>query len=115
MNLEAFLLDVLTPMLDHPEALRVEVKEEGRRRDVLIHAETRDRGRVIGKSGRMISSLRTLVKAAGEKHGLIVNLELFDEEARPARAGAHAEAPAAPEAAAPAAPEAAAPVAVEAD
>lgn len=93
MNLEAFLTDVLTPMLDHPDQLRIEVKEEGRKRDVLIHAEARDRGRVIGKSGRMISSLRTLVKAAGDKYGLHVNLELFDEEERPARRPQHAEVP----------------------
>ncbi len=80
MNLEAFLKDVLSPMLDHPEALRIDVKEAGRKRDVVIFAEPIDRGRIIGKSGRMISSLRTLVQAAAEKHGLILNLELFDED-----------------------------------
>ena len=79
MDFEAFLIDVLTPILDSPEALRVEVKAEGRKADVLIYADPRDRGRIIGKSGRMISSLRPLVKAAGEKAGLhTVNLELFD-------------------------------------
>ncbi len=80
MNLEAFLKDVLTPVLDHPEELRIEVKGDGRRCDVLIHADASDRGRIIGKSGRMISSLRTLAKAAGEKSGLQVNLELYEEE-----------------------------------
>jgi hypothetical protein len=92
MNFDAFLHDVLTPMLDHPEALQVEVKEEGRKCDILVHAEPRDRGRIIGKSGRMITSLRTLCKAAGEKSGLVVNLELFDEEERPSRRSEHAEA-----------------------
>ncbi|HWQ07673.1 MAG TPA: KH domain-containing protein, partial [Holophaga sp.] len=67
----------------HPEALKVEVTAEGRKVDVMIHADPRDRGRIIGKSGRMISSLRTLMKAAGEKAGLIVNLELFEEEDAP--------------------------------
>ena len=80
MNVEAFLKDVLTPLLDHPEDLRIEVQGEGRKRDVLIHADARDRGRIIGKSGRMISSLRTLVKAAAEKSGLIVNLELHEDD-----------------------------------
>ena len=80
MNLEAFLMDVLTPVLDHPEDLRIEVSGDGRKRDVLIHADTRDRGRIIGKSGRMISSLRTLVKAAGEKSGLVISLELYEED-----------------------------------
>jgi predicted RNA-binding protein YlqC (UPF0109 family) len=80
MNLEVFLIDVLTPVLDHPEALRIEVKEDGRKCDVFIHAEPKDRGRIIGKSGRMISSLRTLCQAAGEKKGLRVNVEIFEEE-----------------------------------
>lgn len=80
MNLEAFLIDVLTPVLEHPDLLRVEVKEDGRKRDVFIHAEPKDRGRIIGKSGRMISSLRTLCQAAGEKNGLRINLEIFEEE-----------------------------------
>jgi predicted RNA-binding protein YlqC (UPF0109 family) len=79
MDLTAFLTDVLTPILDHPEAFRVEVKGEGRKISALIHADPRDRGRIIGKSGRMISSLRTLAKAAGEKAGVhTVDLELFD-------------------------------------
>lgn len=83
MNLEAFLTDVLNPILDHPEALRVEIKGEGKKRDVFIHAEPNDRGRIIGKNGRMISSLRTLVKAAGEKSGLIIELEIFEEGREP--------------------------------
>ena len=78
MNLEAFLRDVLTPLLDHPEALRVEESGEGRRRQVLVYADPQDRGRIIGKHGRMISALRTLVKTAGEKAGLSADLELFD-------------------------------------
>jgi uncharacterized protein len=86
VNAEAFLKDMLAPLLDHPEELRVEVKGEGKKRDVLVHANPKDRGRIIGKSGRMISSLRTLIKAAGEKSGLILNLELFEEDGdRPAR------------------------------
>ena len=78
MNFEAFVTDVLTPILDHPEALKVEVKGEGRKVEVLIYAEPKDRGRIIGKGGRMISSLRTLAKVAGEKAGVNVNLELYD-------------------------------------
>jgi predicted RNA-binding protein YlqC (UPF0109 family) len=80
MNLEAFLRDVLAPLLDHPEVLRIEVEGEGRRRDVLIYADPKDRGRIIGKHGRMISALRTLCKTAGEKAGLAVDVELDDED-----------------------------------
>ena len=88
MDFSAFLSDVLTPILDHPQALKVDVKTEGRKIEVMIYADPKDRGRIIGKSGRMISSLRTLVKAAGEKAGLnTVNLELFDEDEEEPHAG----------------------------
>ena len=87
MDFEAILKDVLTPVLDHPEELKVEVTGDGRKREVLIHAAPSDRGRVIGKSGRMISSLRTLCKVAGEKAGVQVEVEIFDEDERPPRAG----------------------------
>lgn len=80
MNLEAFLVEVLTPVVEHPEDLRIEVAESGRKRDVLIHAAPSDRGRIIGRNGRMISSLRTLVRMAGDKAGVNVNLELFEED-----------------------------------
>nr|WP_320131738.1 KH domain-containing protein [uncultured Holophaga sp.] len=86
MNLEAFLKDVLTPLLDHPEELRIEVTSHGRKWDALIVAAQKDRGRIIGKSGRMISSLRTLCKAAGEKDGLVVNVELYDADEKKAEA-----------------------------
>lgn len=78
MNLEAFLIDVLKPLLDHPDALRVETAEEGRKRVLTIHADAADMGRVIGKSGRTIQSLRTLCKVAGEKAGVFVEVEVHD-------------------------------------
>ena len=80
MNLEAFLLDVLKPLLDHPDALRVEAKGEGRKREFILHADPADMGRIIGKSGRTIQSLRTLCKVAGEKAGLHVEVEVHDED-----------------------------------
>lgn len=85
MDFEAFLKDVLTPLVDHPDSLEIRVSGEGRRRDVMIHAEPGDRGRIIGKSGRMITSLRTLCRTAGEKAGVQVEVEVFDEDERPAR------------------------------
>jgi predicted RNA-binding protein YlqC (UPF0109 family) len=91
LDVAAFLTDVLTPMLDQPEAFKVEVKTEGKKVEALLHAAPGDIGRIIGKSGRMISSLRTLVQAAGEKHRLNVTLEIHEEDRKP-RAPREAEA-----------------------
>jgi predicted RNA-binding protein YlqC (UPF0109 family) len=84
MDLEAFLRDVLAPLLDHPEELGVEISKGGRQMDVFLRARQEDRGRIIGRNGRMISSLRALCSAAGEKQGLRVNLELREDEAEAA-------------------------------
>ncbi len=79
MNLEAFLVDVLKPLLDHPDALRVETEDKGRTKALTIHADPSDIGRIIGKSGRTIQSLRTLCQVAGDKAGLRVEVEIHDE------------------------------------
>jgi predicted RNA-binding protein YlqC (UPF0109 family) len=80
MDLEAFLRDVLTPVLDHPEELGVELRKNGARLDVFLRARQEDRGRVVGRNGRMISSLRALCRIAGEKQGVHVNLELAEDD-----------------------------------
>jgi len=80
MDLETFLRDVLTPVLDHPEELSVELRKNGKRLDIFLRARQDDRGRVVGRNGRMISSLRSLCKVAGEKQGLHVNLELAEDD-----------------------------------
>jgi predicted RNA-binding protein YlqC (UPF0109 family) len=49
-------------------------------REFTIHADPGDMGRIIGKSGRTIQSLRTLCKVAGEKAGLHVEVEVHDED-----------------------------------
>jgi predicted RNA-binding protein YlqC (UPF0109 family) len=81
MDLEAFIKDVLTPALDYPEKLIVETKRDGKKLEIILYAPQIDRGRIVGRNGRMISSLRTLCKAAGEKQGLTVSLELDDGDA----------------------------------
>ncbi|MCL1893779.1 MAG: KH domain-containing protein [Holophagaceae bacterium] len=80
LDLEAFLRDVLTPVLDVPEELSVEINKNGRQVDVFLRACQKDRGRIIGRNGRMISSLRTLCRTAGEKQGLHINLELLEDD-----------------------------------
>jgi predicted RNA-binding protein YlqC (UPF0109 family) len=79
MDLEAFLRDVLMPVLDCPEELGIEIIQNGKQLDVHMRARKEDRGRIIGRNGRMISSLRTLCRAAGEKQGMYVNLELVED------------------------------------
>ncbi len=51
---------VVRGVVDHPEAVRVE--EEGT--VVRVHVAPEDRGKVIGRGGRVIQALRTLARIA---------------------------------------------------
>jgi predicted RNA-binding protein YlqC (UPF0109 family) len=65
-------------IVEDPEAVRVEeVESEG---DLLLrlHVAEADRGKVIGRRGRMVQSLRTLARAAGASSDRRVLLEIAE-------------------------------------
>jgi len=65
-------------IVDDPEAVRVEeVDSDG---DLLLrlHVAEADRGKVIGRRGRMVQALRTLARAAGARLYRRVLLEIAD-------------------------------------
>lgn len=74
------LLEYTVPWLvDHPEDIEITEVEGERGGSVLelsVHPD--DVGKVIGKRGRIIRSLRALAKAAGQKQGASVNVEVVD-------------------------------------
>jgi predicted RNA-binding protein YlqC (UPF0109 family) len=65
-------------IVDDPSAIRVDV-EEGRGGVTLrLHVAPDDMGKVIGKRGRVAQSIRTLVRAAGAREGIGVNVDIVD-------------------------------------
>jgi predicted RNA-binding protein YlqC (UPF0109 family) len=73
------LLSIVKELVDHPE--NVEVHEVvGERTTVLelkVHSD--DIGKVIGRKGRIINSLRIIIKSAAVKDGKIITLELISQ------------------------------------
>lgn len=72
-------VEYLTPWLvDHPDDIDiVEVEEEGSIvLEVSVNPE--DMGKIIGKRGRIIRSIRSLAKAAGSRSGDNVLVEVVD-------------------------------------
>ena len=51
-------------LVDHPEEVVVNLREEGNKTIVEVKAEDKDLGRIIGKEGRIAKAIRTVVKAA---------------------------------------------------
>jgi predicted RNA-binding protein YlqC (UPF0109 family) len=65
-------------IVEQPEAVRVEeIDSDG---DLLLrlHVAESDRGKVIGRRGRMVQALRTLARAAGARSDRRVLLEIAE-------------------------------------
>ena len=65
-------------LVDEPDAVRVEeIDSDG---DLLLrlHVAESDRGKVIGRRGRMVQALRTLARAAGARSDRRVLLEIVE-------------------------------------
>ena len=74
------LLDYVVPWLvENPDDVEIaELEGESGALVLELSVHPDDVGKVIGKRGRIIRSLRILAKAAGQKQGAPVNVEVVD-------------------------------------
>jgi uncharacterized protein len=75
---ENVLRFVAEQLVDHPDAVRIDVDEDERETVLELHVHDEDLGKVIGKRGRTAKALRTLVKAAGAIDDENVTVEIVD-------------------------------------
>jgi predicted RNA-binding protein YlqC (UPF0109 family) len=76
---------IVKNIVDKPDSVVVEaVQGRGRSETVEIRLDPVDVGRVIGKGGRNIEAIRSLVKASAIKEHHRVNVEVISEEVAPA-------------------------------
>lgn len=70
-------------LVDHPEA--VEVREVRGSETIVLELRTHpdDTGRVIGRNGRTVHALRTLLAAGGTKIGKRFTLDVLSEDPAP--------------------------------
>src|SRR5258708_4264861 len=72
---------IVKNIVDHPDAVVGEaVQGRGRSEPVEIRLDAGDVGRVIGKGGRNIEAIRSLVKASAIKEHQRVNVEVIAED-----------------------------------
>ncbi len=63
-------------LVDHPEDVAVEEKQDGAQLVLELHVAQDDMGKVIGKQGRIAKALRTVVKAAAMRENKKVTVEI---------------------------------------
>ena len=64
-------------LVDHPEEVVVEEKDEERMTVFELHVAQDDMGKVIGKQGRIAKAMRTVVKAAATRENKRVTGEII--------------------------------------
>ena len=65
-ELDKVLLDLVRPMVEHPESLEVRTMPSMNEREVILHvyATNDDIARLIGRKGSMASALRQVMSVA---------------------------------------------------
>ena len=78
-NIVGLVEAIVVPLIEFPDDLEISASED---EDGSILVEMRvneeDAGKVIGRQGRIIKSIRTLARAAAARSGAQVDVELLD-------------------------------------
>jgi uncharacterized protein len=77
-QLEALLLFLARSLVDEPEKVEVEGRETDSRVDLTLRVAPDDVGKVIGRGGRIVKAIRTVMKAASVKANKRVNVEVAE-------------------------------------
>jgi len=72
------LLFLARSLVDEPEKVEVEGRETDSRVDLTLRVAPDDVGKVIGRGGRIVKAIRTVLKAASVKAKKRVNVEVAD-------------------------------------
>jgi predicted RNA-binding protein YlqC (UPF0109 family) len=73
---------IVTSLVDNPDEVAVAEVDNGSELVLELTVNSSDMGRVIGKNGRVINSIRTLVQVSAAKQGKQVAVELVEPEDR---------------------------------
>ncbi len=77
-RLIAFVEYVVQNLVDQPAAVKVRVVENPREFKIEIVCDKADIGKVIGKRGRTVASIRSLASGAARRVGKKVSVEIID-------------------------------------
>ncbi len=81
MSLEDAVKTIIESLVQHPQDVEVMTDELDNSENLRISIKVNpiDRGRVIGRQGKTINALRTVVKAAAVKMNKRVNLKVVED------------------------------------
>lgn len=78
-NIEALLKTIVEPLVEHPEELSVEIVETDDFTEYHLVLHPEDIGRVIGKKGRVVRAIRTIVYSVRNRNQKRARIVIADE------------------------------------
>tara|TARA_B100000989_G_C19285330_1_gene362034 strand:- start:269 stop:532 length:264 start_codon:yes stop_codon:yes gene_type:complete len=80
--MKEFVEYIVKNLVDNPE--EVKINEVGGTHTLIIElsVEKSDIGKIIGKKGKTINAIRTLLMSVASRNGLRVNLEILEEDGK---------------------------------
>lgn len=60
-DMTKFITAIVSPLINHPEFIRLDMKETDEFYEYLLSVHPDDVGRIIGRRGRIAKSIRTIV------------------------------------------------------
>ncbi len=77
--MKEFVEYIVKNLVDHPDKVRI-VEVEGTHTLIIeLRVEQSDIGKIIGKEGKTINAIRTLLMSVASRNGIRVNLEIIEE------------------------------------
>lgn len=77
-QLEDLLRLLARSLVDNPDEVEVAGEENGSRINLELRVADDDMGKIIGRQGRTVKAIRTVVKAASVRMEKRVNVEVVD-------------------------------------
>lgn len=74
----AVLKYIVEHIVDEPDKISIGAAQDDRGPVLLLRVADDDRGKVIGRQGRIVQAIRTVVKAATVGTGERINVEILD-------------------------------------
>ena len=71
--------NIVKALVGEPDAVEVTEIEDGKTVRIEVRVAENDMGRVIGREGRTVKAVRSILFAAGQKHGKRFHLDLVED------------------------------------
>ncbi|WP_375773491.1 KH domain-containing protein [Archangium gephyra] len=85
--MEQLIIYLARALVDQPDQVSLRASDVEGARLYELKVAPEDVGKVIGRDGRTVGALRTLLGAAAQKQGQKVRLEIQDDRRQPLQAG----------------------------